>query len=52
MVQYRIEWKHMDSHYSGNGEWHDKKDKKLLEEWITYSNRKCEIIHHWLQKSR
>ena len=52
MVQYRIEWKHTNSHYSGYGEWYDYKDKKMLEEWITYSNEKYKIIHHWLQTDK
>ena len=48
MVQYRIEWVN-NYNYKGNGDWHELKDKKLLDDMIKYMNDKYKgEINHWL----
>ena len=48
MVQYRIEWVAFSTNYRGNGDWHESKDKEMLNDWISYANKKYHDINHWL----
>tara|TARA_B110000495_G_C23019099_1_gene604199 strand:+ start:555 stop:713 length:159 start_codon:yes stop_codon:yes gene_type:complete len=49
MVQYRIEWVSYYTNYKSNGEWHELKDKELLDDMIKYANDKYKGgFNHWL----
>ena len=49
MTQYRIEWISLFNNYKSNGEWHEIKDKELLEECIKYYNNEYKgRVRHWL----
>jgi len=51
MVQYRIEWVNYYNNYKGNGDWHELKDKEMLNGWIKHMNEKYRgEVNHWLEE--
>jgi hypothetical protein len=48
-MRYRIEWASLLTNFKSNGDWFGLKDKQMLEDSITYMNKKYKgEFMHWL----